>query len=250
MHAAQPIPANLWHLPADAALHGPALDAHLRLNLWVACALLALAHLILFAGLANRRRSRTHSKLLLEYLPLAALTVLFFSLAIEAQHLWSAQRYTGADLAAMQVEVTGMQFVWYFRYPGADARFGHTSLTLAAPAEGNPLGLDPHDAASADDIVTSQLVLPANREVDLTLRAQDVIHGFAIPELRLKQNALPGETAHIHFTATTPGDYAILCTQVCGLGHYRMNATLRVLSPEKFAAWLRAQEAAHKEATP
>ena len=57
-------------------------------------------------------------------------------------------------------------------------------------------------------------MLPANREVDLTLRSQDVIHGFAIPELRLKQNALPGETAHIHFTPTTPGDYAILCTQV------------------------------------
>jgi cytochrome c oxidase subunit 2 len=250
MQAAQPAPANPWHLPADAALHGPALDQHLLLNLWIALALLVLAHLILFAGLAYRRRARPGNTLLLEYLPLAALTLLFFSLALRAQHLWSAQRYTGADPAAMQVEVTGMQFVWYFRYPGADAHFGRTSLTLAAPAEGNPLGLDPHDTYGADDIVTSQLVLPANREVDLTLRSQDMIHGFAIPELRLKQNALPGETAHIHFTPTVPGDYAILCTQVCGLGHYRMNTVLRVLPQEQFNAWLAAQEAAHTEVTP
>ena len=228
----------------------PALDAHLRLNLWIALALLALAHLILFAGLAARPRTRPHSTLLLEYLPIAALTVLFFSLALKAQRLWSMQRYTGADPAAMQVEVTGMQFVWYFRYPGADAHFGRTALTLAAPAEGNPLGLDPHDAYGADDMVTSQLVLPAHREVDLTLRSQDVIHGFAIPELRLKQNALPGETAHIHFTPTVPGEYAILCTQVCGLGHYRMNATLRVLPQQQFNVWLAAQEAAHTGATP
>jgi cytochrome c oxidase subunit 2 len=245
-----PPQANPWRLPADAALHGPALDAHLRLNLWIALALLVLAHLILVAGFLARRRTRPHNTLYLEYLPLAALTVLFVSLALRAQRLWSAQRYTGADPAAMQVEVTGMQFVWYFRYPGVDAHFGRTSLTLAAPAEGNPLGLDPNDTYGADDIVTSQLVLPANREVDLTLRSQDMIHGFAVPELRLKQNALPGETAHIHFTPTVPGDYAILCTQVCGLGHYRMNTVLRILPQEQFTAWLRAQEAAHTGATP
>jgi cytochrome c oxidase subunit 2 len=234
---------NFWHLPRNASLHGHALDAHLLLNLWIALALLALAHIVLLAGLAIRNRNtRTHSKTLFEYLPLLALTVLFFGLGIRAQHLWAAQRYTGPDLSAMQVEVTGMQFAWYFRYPGPDAAFGNTKLSLASAAEGNPLGLDPTDPHAHDDIVTSQLVLPANREVDLTLRSQDVIHGFAIPEMRLKQNAIPGQTVHIHFTPQTPGDYAILCTQVCGLGHYRMNATLRVLPPADFTIWLRAHE--------
>jgi len=234
---------SFWHLPRNAALHGAALDTHLLLNLWIALTLLAFAHLILLVGLIRRRTMRPHSKLLLEYLPLAALTVLFFGLAIKAQTLWAAQRYTGADLSAMQVEVTGMQFVWTFRYPGPDAAFGKTKLSLVSAAEGNPLGLDPTDPYGHDDIVTSQLVLPANREVDLTLRSQDVIHGFAVPELRLKQNALPGQTAHIHFTPTVPGDYAILCTQLCGLGHYRMNATLRVLPPADFDRWLAAHEA-------
>jgi len=246
MHTAQALATgqHFWHLPRDAAKHGPALDQHLLLNLWIALALLTLAHIILLTGLAFRRRtSRPIHKATLEYLPLALLTILFAFLAIRAQQLWAAQRYTGADLSAMQVEVTGMQFAWYFRYPGKDATFGNTKLGLASAAEGNPLGLDPRDPHSTDDIVSSQLVLPANREVDLTLRAQDVIHGFSVPEMRLKQNAVPGMTAHIHFTPTTPGTYAILCTQLCGLGHYRMQATMLILPPEAFNTWLKAHEA-------
>ena len=242
---------GFWNLPTDAAFHGHALDTHLLLNLWIALALLTLAHLILLLGLALRKRTaHPIHQLFIEYLPLSALTLLFAFLAIRSERLWAAQRYTGADLSAMQVEVTGVQFAWYFRYPGADATFGRTSLSLVAPAEANPLGIDPHDPAGRDDIVTSQLVLPANREVDLTLRAQDVIHGFSIPQMRIKQNALPGQTAHIHFTPQTPGDYAILCTQVCGLGHYRMLATLRVIPPAAFDAWLHTQEATKAEAHP
>ncbi len=245
----QPIPPGLriWHLPVDASRHGPALDAHLLLNLWIILALLALLHVLLFAGLLFRRRApRPIHKFTLEYIPLAAFTLLFAWLGLRAQHLWAEQRYTGADPAAMQVEVTGMQFVWYFRYPGRDAAFGHTSLALVDPGAGNPLGIDPRDAYGHDDLVSGQLVLPAGREVDLTLRAQDVIHGFAVPEMRLKQNAVPGQDSHIHFTPDIPGDYAILCTQVCGLGHYRMRAVLRVLPSHDFDRWLAAREAASR----
>src|SRR5260370_779739 len=112
------------------------------------------------------------------------------------------------------------------------------------PGAGTPLGLAPHDPPAADDLVPSELVAPADRQVDLRLHAQDVIHGFSIPEMRLKQNAVPGQTIHLHFTPTTPGTYAILCTQLCGLGHFRMNATLRVLPPEQFATWLATKEKA------
>jgi cytochrome c oxidase subunit 2 len=239
--------APSWFLPADASAHGPALDHHLLLNLWIALALLALAHIILLAGLFARRRTEATNLWRIEYLPLALLAVLFATLTIKAERLWAATRYTGASLTALQVEVTGVQFAWYFRYPGPDATFGITRPQLAAPAEGNPLGLDPTDPHSADDEVTSELVLPTNREVDLRLNAQDVIHGFSVPELRLKQNAVPGQTIHIHFTPTTPGTYAILCTQLCGLGHFRMNATLRILPPDQFALWLASKQ---KAATP
>ncbi len=230
---------RFWGLPPDASLHGPAFDRHLLLNLWIALGLLALAHLLLLAGLARRRRKGAfHSQALLEFLPLAALAVLFGGLAVRAEALWRDARYTGPDPAAMQVEVVGMQFAWYVRYPGPDATFGRTRPELVAPGEGNPLGLDPTDRHSSDDVISGQLVLPAGREVDLRLRALDVIHGFSVPALRLKQNAVPGQTIHVHFTPTTPGDYAILCTQLCGAGHYRMAATLRVLPPADFAMWL------------
>ena len=242
--------STLWPLPADASLHGSALDHHLLLNLWIALALLTLAHLILLIGILSRRRTIEAAPSAIwrvEYLPLAALTLLFTILTFQAERLWAATRYTGADPSALQVEVTGMQFAWYFRYPGPDAIFGITHPTLVAPAEANPIGLDPTDPRAADDFVTSELVLPANRQVDLRLRAQDVIHGFFIPNMRLKQNAIPGQTIHVHFTPTTPGTYAILCTQLCGNGHFRMNANLRVLSPQDFATWLASKQ---KAATP
>jgi cytochrome c oxidase subunit 2 len=237
-----------WDLPPDASAHGPALDRHLLLNLWIALALLALVHLILLAGVTLRRRASPPRRAwLLEALPLGLIALLFAGLTLRAERLWAAARYTGADPAALQVGVTGMQFAWYFHYPGPDARFGRTNPRLVAPGEGNPLGLDPADPASRDDLVTSQLVLPANREVDLRIDSQDVIHGFAIPELRLKQNAVPGQTIHIHFTPTIPGTYAILCTQLCGLGHFRMQANLRILAPEDYAKWLIAKEKAEAQ---
>ena len=226
-------------LPPDASAHGPALDQHLYLNLWIAVALFALAHLILFAGFLLSRRAEHHRRAaLIEYLPLAALALLFGFLAFRAEQLWAATRYSGADPAALQVEATGMQFAWYFRYPGADYAFGHIKPQLVEPGAGNPLGIDPADPRGKDDIVSSTMMLPVGREVDLHLHAQDVIHGFSVPALRIKQNAVPGADIHIHFTPTIPGTYAILCTQLCGSGHYRMTANLKVVSPAQYAAWL------------
>jgi cytochrome c oxidase subunit II len=236
-----PPQSAFWHLPVNASAHGLALDHHLLLNLWIALALLTLAHFILILGLTLRRRSEPTRIWRVEYLPLIAITLLFITLTVKAERLWAAARYTGPSLTALQVEVTGMQFSWYFRYPGPDATFGTTHPQLVSPGEGNPLGVDPADPHSADDRVTSQLVLPVNREIDLRLNSQDVIHGFSIPEMRLKQNAVPGQIVHLHFTPTTTGTYAILCTQLCGLGHFRMNATLRVVSWNDYIAWLSSQ---------
>ena len=239
-----------WRLPSNASAHGVALDTHLLLNLWIALALVVLAHVVLLIGTLVRRRGpeppNRHTGRI-QYVPLLALAALFVFLAVRAERLWAATRYTGASPEALQVEVTGMQFVWAFHYPGSDATFGRTAPNLVDAAAGNPLGLDPDDRHGDDDLVTSELVLPAGREVDLRLRALDVIHGFAIPELRLKQNAVPGQTVHVHVTPTAPGTYAILCTQLCGLGHFRMNANLRVLAPADFDRWLVTHERAKQE---
>ncbi len=243
-----------WWMPPNASLHGTALDHQLIINLWILFGLFMLAHILLFAGILLQARQQpqplAHSRWRFELAPLAAIAILFFSLAIWSAHLWASQRYTGTDPAAMQVEVVGMQFAWYFRYPGADAAFGITRPTLISAAEGNPLGIDTADERGRDDFVRSQLVLPAGREVNLRLRALDVIHGFAIPAMRVKQNAIPGQTFNIHFTPTVPGDYSILCTQVCGLGHAHMQAVVRILPSADFAVWLKQQKAPPAEGQP
>jgi hypothetical protein len=130
--------------PADASAHGPALDHHLILNLWIALALLALAHLILLIGLLSRRRTANPAtSWLVEYLPLSLPHHPLRLPHHPAERLWAATRYTGADLSALQVEVTGMQFAWYFRYPGPDAAFGRTDPSSSPPAKAIPSASTP-----------------------------------------------------------------------------------------------------------
>jgi cytochrome c oxidase subunit II len=150
-----------------------------------------------------------------------------------------------ARSSALQIEVTGMQFQWYFRYAGADGKFGSTKPELIDASIGNPLGLDRADLAARDDKVESQLVLPAGREVDLVLHAQDVVHSFFIPAMRVQMNAVPGMTTHLRFTPDRPGTYEAVCSQLCGLGHYRMKAVVRVLSAQEYDQWQQETIAQH-----
>ncbi|HEY0759650.1 MAG TPA: cytochrome C oxidase subunit II [Acidisarcina sp.] len=159
-------------------------------------------------------------------------------MAVKGQRLWATSRFEGPAPTALQVEVVAMQFQWYFRYPGLDGRFGATRPELVNAPAGNPLGLDRADPSGADDVVTSELVLPAGREVDVRLRSLDVMHGFFIPGMRLKQNAVPGLVLHVHFTPYVQGEYPIVCSQVCGLGHAGMQARLRVVSEAEYEQWL------------
>ncbi len=232
---------QFW-MPSDGALHGPALDRLMVINLAVVSILFVVAQVLIGITFFRKSKKTNPRFWLAELLPLASLCGLYLWMAVSAQRLWAANRFEGPSPAAMQVEVVGVQFQWYFRYPGEDAAFGNTRPELIQAAAGNPLGLDPADEQSRDDIVSSELVLPAGREVDLRLRAQDVIHGFFVPGMRLKQNAVPGLTLHVHITPAIPGQYPILCSQVCGLGHGHMEASLRVLPPEQFEAWLAERE--------
>ncbi|MBV8630533.1 MAG: cytochrome C oxidase subunit II [Silvibacterium sp.] len=233
-------------MPPNGSVHGLALDELMRWNLLAICVCFLGAHLWLILAVVWRRGApRTTTTL--RYSLLALLCLMYLWMAVTAQRLWARSRYAGPSPEAMQVEVVGEQFEWYFRYPGADAAFGSTRPDLVNAAEGNPLGLNPRDLSSRDDIVSSVLVLPAGREVDLRLRSIDVIHGLFIPGMRLKENAVPGLVLHVHFTPTTPGTYPILCSHVCGLGHARMQAVLSVVSPAEFDTWLASHSSAQME---
>jgi cytochrome c oxidase subunit II len=170
-----------------------------------------------------------------------AALVMFVGLGIAAEHSWADMHFRGAAPGAVRIEVTGKQFNWYFRYPGPDGQFGRTDPRQVT--ESNLVGLDDKDPAGKDDIVTATLAVPVNREVELTLRAQDVTHSFFVRELRLKQDAVPGMAIKVHFTAEQTGKYELVCAELCGLGHYRMRADVLVLPQAEYDAWLVQQKA-------
>jgi cytochrome c oxidase subunit 2 len=226
-------------MPPNAAAHGVAVDRLMRWDIAAMTATFLLANILLVWLLLRPRRSNhSPSPWRAEFPPLLLLVLIYIAMAVSAEHLWARQRFEGPAPAAMRVEVLGEQFQWYFHYPGADARYGSYKPELISAALGNPIGLDPADPHAADDIVASELVLPVHREVDLQLRSVDVIHGFFVPEMRLKQNAVPGSAFHVHFTPVREGTYPILCSQICGSGHTRMQARMRVVSQSAYEQWL------------
>jgi cytochrome c oxidase subunit 2 len=139
------------------------------------------------------------------------------------------------------VEVMGEQFVWNFRYAGPDGIFGKLDPSLISST--NPFGLDKTDPAANDDIVSiNQLHLPQGKPIRLRIRSHDVIHSFFLPYQRIKQDAVPGMQIELWFIPKKAGQFEIACSQLCGLGHYRMRAFLTVEPEDSVQAWLDAQK--------
>jgi len=190
--------------------------------------------------------SYSHGNTTLEIVWTTLTTILFIGLNLMGSTTWAAQRFDREPPPNdVKVEVTGMQFAWYFRYPGADGTYAKTKASLMDPSTGGEgaVGLDTSDPAAKDDVVTGTMYLPVNREVDLSMRSVDVIHDFFVPQLRFKQDAVPGLNIHMHFTPTAIGEYEIACAELCGLGHYKMHGVVHVVSQEDFDKWLAAREA-------
>jgi cytochrome c oxidase subunit II len=146
----------------------------------------------------------------------------------------------GSDV--IEVEVVAQQYLWNFHYPGQDGKFGRTDMRYY-DAQTNPLGLDPGDAAGKDDFTTiNEMHLPLNRPCVVTLTTKDVIHSFTIPEMRVKQDAMPGIVSHVWFTPVKKGVYDVACSQLCGIGHYNMRGFLTVEDQADYDAWTKKRE--------
>jgi cytochrome c oxidase subunit II len=160
-------------------------------------------------------------------------------LATRALPAWQARTSPPAagDEPPIEVRVEAEQFAWHIHYPGPDGQFGRSDAALIGAA--NPLGLDRASPHAEDDIgLTNVLVLPLNRTVVVQLTSRDVVHSFTLPEMRVKQDATPGFVARTWFTPVKTGAWEIGCSQLCGLGHYRMRGEYRVVSPEAWAQWM------------
>ena len=174
-----------------------------------------LAFLITYRRRPNRPAHYTHGNNLAEIIWTIIPAAILVWLAAYNQRIWARVRGTPPP-PDVEVEIIAEQFAWNVRYAGADGTFD-----------------------TADDITTlNQLHLPARQTVLVNLKSKDVIHSFFVPQFRMKQDAVPGLTTHLWFSATTEGRYEIACAELCGLGHYRMRGFLTIESPDAFNAWL------------
>jgi cytochrome c oxidase subunit 2 len=193
---------------------------------------------VLFTGAARSDRAVeddgaerawfSHGSHNLEVMWTIAPAVILLFIALYQMDVWA--EYRVKDQFPEQVrnnplaEVTARQFEWRIRYPGLDEN-------------GNPLPL--MDEPQPTDLYTvNDLHLPSGEPVMINLRSGDVQHSFFLPELRVKQDAVPGLVIPVWLEASKSDVYSLLCAELCGWGHYKMKARFVAEPEEDWRAWL------------
>jgi cytochrome c oxidase subunit 2 len=114
----------------------------------------------------------------------------------------------GEDVVA--IDVSAMQFAWIFNYP--------------------------------NEIATAELHVPVGKKVRLNMNAVDVLHAFWVPQLRIKQDVIPGRETYLEFTPRVVGEYPVVCAELCGSYHGGMRTTMVIDTPDDYAKWLQEQQ--------
>ena len=233
-----------WWFPTPISEHAPALDRQFMITILVVGISFTAAQIGLGwmvwkyrdTGKPGDRAVYSHGSNRLEMLWTVITAVIFIALAVMGQSVWASLRLHDAPAGSYTVEAVAQQFQWNFHYAGADNKFGRTDPTLIDDGALNFIGLDPADAAGRDDSVTAALAIPVNRPVELRLRSKDVIHNFWVPQLRFKQDLVPGMEIKVHFTANKVGKYELACAELCGQLHFKMKSYMLVLPEDELAA--------------
>jgi cytochrome c oxidase subunit II len=249
--SAIPILRHTWDAPEDISVQGHLIDEQMSETMAEAgIAFLAAQFILAFfiwkfsnrpADAKIKRFPGGATGLVIAAFLIVGVEVL--ALGVFGVKAWADQYLTPPSANAMPVQVQAGQFAFYFRYPGPDGKFGAIHPNLIDESTENFFGLDPNDPDAKDDIVTAEMAIPVNREIHLLMHSKDLGHAFFVRELRVHQDFVPGLDVSLHFTATKIGRYEIVCTQLCGLGHYNMKAYLDVFSQEDFDKWLKQQAA-------
>jgi cytochrome c oxidase subunit 2 len=207
-------------LPEDVSTYGGEIDSLFYLIYYITAVtfilvtVLMIVFLVMYREREGRRATYTHGNTTLEIIwtivPAAILIVLSFM----SVTTWAKVKRE-APASDFEVQVTAKQFNWEVAYPGKDGKLG-----------------------TEDDVkFDNDLHVPVNKVVRVHLTASDVIHSFFIPNLRFKQDAVPGRTVLGWFEATKPGKYELPCAELCGFGHSGMKGWLFVHSAEEYAKW-------------
>ena len=239
---------NLLGLPVAASAHAGEIDHMISLVHWLMVVLFVgwgiffVYVLFRFRKGANPKASYTGAKgKLSKGLEIGIVIVEMVLLIFYAIPAWAKRvRAFPSENEAVVVRVIGEQFAWNVQYHGPDGKFGRTRPELVSAD--NPIGLDRSDPDAKDDVTTiNQLHLPVDRPVLVHLSSKDVIHSFGLYEMRVKQDAIPGMSIPVWFVPTRIGEYDIACSQLCGLGHFRMRGFLSIQSEADYKKWMDEQ---------
>jgi cytochrome c oxidase subunit 2 len=264
-------------LPFDSASnHGEKVDQMLWVTL-IVTGIVFIATQILLFWFAYKYQEREGQKVYyfphstkLELLWTSVPAIVLAVLVVIGLKNWYS--FTGdAPKGAMEVEVTGKQFGWIYRYKGVDNEFGKKYYKNIDEAT-NPLGLLladnealglKKDSTGFDDIVVQQtMYLVKGKPVKLIIGSRDVIHDVGLPHFRLKMDAVPGTPTTLWFTpkyttaemrkiTNNPNFvYEISCDQMCGNGHYSMKGTIEVVEQAEFDKWIKDKKTAYASAFP
>ena len=227
--------------PENISTHGGELDAQFKRTLFVVGVAFVLAQLALgyavfrFGRRGKERAVYTHGSNKLEATWTIITAAIFITLAVLGQRVWAQMHLEKAPSNSIKINLVAQQFQFTFHYPGADKEFGRTDPKLIDDSSLNYVGLDIEgDKKAADDIQSTTMVVPVNHPVEVTLRSKDVIHNFFVPQLRFKQDTVPGMAIKIHFTATKTGRYEVVCAELCGQLHYNMRTAVLVVEQDEY----------------
>jgi cytochrome c oxidase subunit 2 len=242
------------NLPEAASKHGVRIDAMFTTTTIITLIVFVITQILLFTFLFAYRHSDKRRAYFLPHnntiekvwtiIPAIVLTIL----VIFGFFTWQDVENTSPVKGDLNIDLTGHQFAWDIRYPGADGKLGKKDFRLTAGA--NKLGIDFKDKNSMDDLQADTLVIPVNKVVRLNIFAQDVIHSVYMPHFRVQQNAVPGLPTFFKFTPTITTDemrrkvddpkfeYLLYCNKICGASHYNMQKVVRVVTQDEYNQWV------------
>ena len=236
--------SNLWWYPEAVTKHGHEIDRLLMFIFWLTLGVFILTQAVYIYFLVKYRQRKgvkavySHGNNKLEIIWTMLPAAIFILLAVYSDKLWFQLRSKAPD-DALHIDIVAYQFGFHIRNPGLDEKLGKAKVEWIAMGSNN-FGLNPdpreHDPASDDDFQSeNQLTLPVDRPVNIILRSQDVIHAFYVPEFRMYQDIVPGlEIDWVWFVPEKIGHYALACNQLCGSGHYNMQAAIDVVSQKDY----------------
>jgi cytochrome c oxidase subunit 2 len=220
--------------PRDVSEHGRVIDQLFMFILWLTGVVFIATECTLFYFMwkYNAQNNQqpvifSHGSHALEVVWTILPTVTLLFIAIYQMNAWADAKMRKPNVP-LTAEITGRQFNWDVRYPGNDGEL-----------------YTPDDIFRYD----GQVHLPTDEQILLLIKSADVLHSFFLPNVRMKQDVVPGMSQHMWFKAKEAGEFDIVCAELCGWGHYKMKGRVTFEPREEYDRWLKEKFAEQEAKT-